>query len=66
MGQAIAIEKLTMLALKQKCNLKRVEDAEFFFEWQASLPALTEFETARLAHIRTIYKNFEDRSALKM
>ena len=65
MSQAIAIEKLTMLALKQRFNLKRVEDAEFFFEWQTSLPALTEFETARLAHIRTIYKNFEDRSALE-
>ena len=33
MSQAIAIEKLTMLALKQRFNLKRVEDAEFFFEW---------------------------------
>lgn len=64
-GSANAIEKLTMHALKQKFELKRIEDADFFFEWQTSLPELTEFELARLAHIRTIYKNFEDRSALE-
>lgn len=65
MSQAIAIEKLTMHALKQRFNLRRVNDARLFFDWQSSLPHLTEFETARLAHIRAIYENFEDRSALE-
>lgn len=65
MGRAIAIEKLTMYALKQKFGLRRVYEPEFFHEWQTALPVLTEFESARLAHIRAIYKNFEDRSALE-
>lgn len=65
MGRAIAIEKLTMYALKQKFNFVRAYEPDFFPEWQNSLPALTAFESARLAHIRAIYKNFEDRSALE-
>lgn len=65
MGRAIAIEKLTMHALKQDFPLKRTDDPDFFFEWQTSLPELSEFEEARLAHIRAIYKNFEERSVLE-
>ena len=65
MSQAIAIETLTMHALKQKFKLRRVYEADFFCEWQTALSELTEFEASRLAHIRAIYKNFEDRSALE-
>ena len=65
MGQAIAIEKLTMHGLKQKFQLRRIKEPDFFPEWQIALPALTEPEAARLDHIRVIYQNFEDRSALE-
>lgn len=65
MGRAIAIEKLTIQNLKQTFGLKRVTDANFFLEWQTSLPKLTDFERDRTAHIKAIYENFEDRSALE-
>ena len=65
MAQAIAIEKLTLHALEQNSNLARTKNADFFSEWQDSLPELTSFEMARLEHIRVIYENFESRSALE-
>lgn len=65
MPQTIAIEKLTLHALKQKLGLTRNTSPDFFPEWQTSLPQLTDFERTRLARIRAIYENFEDRSALE-
>lgn len=64
MGQAIAIEDLAMHNLMQKSQLKRTRETDFFSEWRTSLPDLTEFETTRLAHVRAIYQDFENRSAL--
>jgi predicted type IV restriction endonuclease len=63
--QAIAIEKLTLQTLKQQFNLQRSAEPSFFSEWQASLPALNDFEKERIAHIQAIYTNFEERSALE-
>lgn len=65
MGQAIAIEKLTLIDLEQRLGLRRTNEPNFFFEWRDSLPELTEYEQARLTHIRAIYDNFEKRSALE-
>lgn len=65
MTQAIAIEKLTLQTLKQQFNLQRSAEPSFFSEWQASLPALNDFEKERIAHIQAIYTNFEERSALE-
>ncbi|EDX85064.1 Type I restriction enzyme R protein N terminal domain protein [Synechococcus sp. PCC 7335] len=65
MSRAVAIEKLTMLTLKQQLGLKRSGNHQFFFEWQTSLPELTDFEKTRVAHIKAIYENFEERSALE-
>jgi predicted type IV restriction endonuclease len=63
--QAIAIEKLTLQSLKQQFNLQRSDEADFFLEWQAPLPTLSDFEKERIAHIQAIYTNFEERSALE-
>ncbi|MGC1308779.1 MAG: restriction endonuclease subunit R [Phormidesmis sp.] len=65
MSQAVAIDKLTVIDLKQKFGLKRSADADFFSEWQTSLPDLTDYENSRVAHIKAIYENFEDRFALE-
>ena len=65
MSQAVAIEKLTLIALEQQSGLNRATDADFFVEWRTSLPKLTDYEQARVAHIRAIYENFERRSALE-
>lgn len=65
MSQAVAIEKLTLIALEQQFGLNRVSDADFFFEWQTLLPELTDYEQARVARIKAIYENFERRSALE-
>lgn len=65
MGRAIAIEKLTLIALEQQFGLNRTNNADFFCEWQGPLPELTEFEKDRVAHISAIYENFERRSALE-
>ncbi len=65
MSQAVAIEKLSLIALKQQFGLRRTSDANFFSEWQTSLPELTEYECDRLARLRAIYENFEDRFALE-
>ncbi|MBE9063132.1 restriction endonuclease subunit R [cf. Phormidesmis sp. LEGE 11477] len=65
MSRAVGIEKLTVLTLKQQTGLKRSGDHRFFFEWQTSLPELNNFEKTRAAHVKAIYENFEDRSALE-
>ncbi len=65
MSQAVAIEKLSLIALKQQFGLKRTSDASFFSEWQTLLSELTEYECDRLARLRAIYKNFEERFALE-
>lgn len=65
MTEVIAIEKLTLHDVKKKFNLQLFEGTSFFSEWQTSLPKLIDFEKARLAHIRRIYRNFEARSALE-
>jgi len=65
MVQAVAIEKLTLIALEEQFGLKRIRDDAFFDEWQTALPALSDYEQARLNHIRAIYENFEARAALE-
>ncbi len=65
MTQAIAIEKLTLHALKQKFDLQQVDDQNFFPEWQTSLPALNDFEQQRLERIKAVYDNLEDRAVLE-
>ena len=65
MAQAVAIERLTLIALEQQFGLKKTSDPSFFQEWKNQLPDLTEFEKDRITHIRAIYKNFERRSALE-
>lgn len=65
MAEVIAIEKLTLHNVKQKFNLQKIEGTDLFLEWHTSLPELTEFEKARLEHIKGIYRNFEARSALE-
>ena len=65
MTQAIAIEKLTLQAVKQQFGLRQAADNDFFFEWQTALPALTDFEADRLERIKAIYKNLGDQSVLE-
>ncbi len=65
MSQAVAIEKLTLISLEQQFGLTQATDANFFSEWQTALPELTEYEQARVAHIRAIYEHFEKRDALE-
>ena len=65
MTQAIAIEKLTLQAVKQQFGLRQTDDDSFFFEWQTALPALTDFEADRLERIKAVYKNLGDQSVLE-
>ena len=65
MTQAIAIEKLTLHALKQKFDLQQSDDNRFFLEWQPPLPALSDFEKERLDRIKAVYENLEDRAVLE-
>ena len=65
MTQAIAIEKLTLQAIKQQFDLQQTDDDSFFFEWQTALPALTDFEADRLERIQAVYKNLGDQSVLE-
>lgn len=64
MPGAIAIEKLTLHAVKQKFGLRRATE-DIFLEWQTALPALTSFEGNRLERIRAVYRNLEELSVLE-
>ena len=65
MVQAVAAEKLTLYALEQKFGLQEAVEADFFSEWQNSLPVLQESEKERLERVRAIYRNFLKRSAIE-
>lgn len=65
MTQTIAIEKLTMASLKQQTNIVRAKDDAFFPEWKTDLPALDQFEQARLERIKAIYRNLEESAVLE-
>ncbi|MGB3296047.1 MAG: restriction endonuclease subunit R [Phormidesmis sp.] len=65
MTQAIAIEKLTLQAVKQKFGLRQSTDDNFFWEWQTSLPTLSDSEQERLERIRAVYRNLGEQSVLE-
>lgn len=65
MTQAIAIEKLTLHAVKQKFGLQKSVDDNFFWEWQTALPTLTNFEQERLERIKATYQNLDEQSVLE-
>jgi hypothetical protein len=65
MVQTVPAEKITLYTLEQQFNLRRVEDATFFPEWQESFPALTLAEQQRLERIQATVANLERRSVLE-
>jgi predicted type IV restriction endonuclease len=65
MVQTLAIEKVTLYDLEQTFNLRLVEDATFFHEWQNDLPSLTRADRERLQRVQAIYTNLERRSLLE-
>ncbi|GBE93064.1 restriction endonuclease subunit R [Nostoc cycadae] len=65
MVQTIAAERITLYDLKQRFKLQQTQDESFFFEWQESLPELTDTEKQRLIRVEAIVANLERRSVLE-
>lgn len=59
MIQTTSIEKLTLGDVEDQFSLRPSTDKQFFGEWQADLPELTEIETARVERIKAAYQNME-------
>lgn len=62
--RTIAADKITLYDLEQRFKLQQ-EDQSFFSEWQGDLPALIEVEQQRLARVRAVVANLEQRSVLE-
>lgn len=65
MVKTIAADQITLYDLEQRFRLQLTEDPWFFSEWQGDLPELTEVEKQRLARIRAVVANLEQRSVLE-
>ncbi|WP_026102976.1 hypothetical protein [Pseudanabaena sp. PCC 6802] len=52
---AIAEEITTFRQVQEKLGLSQSDDAQFFVEWMAELPALSELEQTRLEQVRRNY-----------
>ncbi|MEM9007836.1 MAG: restriction endonuclease subunit R [Cyanobacteria bacterium P01_F01_bin.86] len=65
MVQTIAADKLTLYDLKQHFQLQQTDDPSFFPEWRGNLPELTKSDQQRLARVRAIVANLEQRSVLE-
>ncbi len=64
--QVIAADKITLYDLAQRFQLRQTPDPEFFWEWQdPNLPPLTAEEQQRLARVRAVVANLEQRSVLE-
>lgn len=65
MVQTIPAEKITLYELEQQFGLQKVNDAQFFFEWQLDLPELIDSEKQRLNRVKAAYSNLARRSVLE-
>lgn len=61
----ISAETITLYDLEQRFGLQRIEDAQFFPEWQENLPVLAQEEQQRLERVKAIYANLARRSVLE-
>ncbi|MDY6786442.1 MAG: restriction endonuclease subunit R [Cyanobacteriota bacterium] len=57
MTQTLQAKEVTLYQLETYFRLQRIEDEQFFREWQDELPELTEAERQRLDRVRTSYFN---------
>jgi len=60
MIQTIPAKEITLAQLIQTFGLERVDDEEFFREWQDNLPELTETEQQFLAQVKTEYLHLSE------
>jgi Type I restriction enzyme R protein N terminus (HSDR_N) len=65
MTPIIQAEKVTLYDLKTKFNLCLVEDNQFFWEWQESLPELSDQEKQQLNRVKANYFNLAMRPVLE-
>ncbi|HEY9904484.1 MAG TPA: restriction endonuclease subunit R, partial [Candidatus Sericytochromatia bacterium] len=57
MVQTIQAKDITLKELRTIFNLKRVEDEQFFREWQDNLPEINELEKQQLDRVKANYFN---------
>lgn len=57
MVQTIQAKDVTLEQLEQHFHLEKVEDEEFFFEWQSDLPELTDWQLRLLDEVKAGYFN---------
>ncbi len=57
MVKAIPAKDITLNELRTIFKLQRVEDEQFFREWQDDLPEITEIEKQKLDRVKTSYLN---------
>lgn len=57
MVQTIPAKDISLSELRRIFNLQRVEDEQFFREWQDNLPEITEMEKQKLDRVKASYLN---------
>lgn len=57
MVQTIQAKDISLSELRRIFNLQRVEDEQFFREWQDDLPEITEMEKQKLDRVKASYLN---------
>ncbi len=57
MVQTIQAKEISLIELEMLFQLQRVEDPQFFYEWQRDLPELTEWQRQLLDQIKAGYFN---------
>lgn len=57
MVQTIQAKDISLSELRRVFNLQRVEDEQFFREWQDDLPEITEMEKQKLDRVKASYLN---------
>ncbi|GFE68709.1 type I restriction enzyme HsdR N-terminal domain-containing protein [Chroococcus sp. FPU101] len=60
MTQTLFAQSIGLDDLIRNFNLKRVEEQDFFYEWQESLPDISDFEKQQLDKVKAGYWNLLD------
>jgi len=66
MVATIAAKYITRRQLRDKFNLERTEDEQFFREWQDDLPELTDLEKQLLDEVKSDYRYLSESIMLEV